>query len=91
MSFNPSPLYLEVVKVAVGDFFEDGAVLLLDDFADLVMQGGAAEKGGVVSSPRRENFAGSIDDGFHVMGACALILCLNVECRSLMFDFGIEA
>ena len=43
--------HLDLVEAAFCNLFEDGVVLLLDDFVDLVLQSRTVEERGVVGSP----------------------------------------
>jgi hypothetical protein len=78
-----------VVEGPLGDVFENAFVLLIDDLVDLVKQGGAVQELGVVRSSRRHNFTRFIDDGFDVLCTGALVLRLDMEHHTLVFDVGV--
>lgn len=74
-----------MVESPIGDVFKNTLMLFIDDFVDLVIQGGAVQELSVVRSSRRQNFARFIDDGFDILGDGPLVLRLDMEHHTLVF------
>lgn len=75
-----------MVEGPIGDVFENAHMLFVEDLCDGISQGGAVQETCVVCPAGCQNFSRSIDDGFHAVGARALILCLDVEHQTVVFD-----
>ena len=81
----------EAVVLAVGDLLDDGLVLVLHHLGDHLFEVRAVEEGGVEGLFGRQELARPVDQGFHVMGAQALVLGLDMELAPLVIEPGIEA
>lgn len=78
-----------MVEVPLGNVFKDVLMLFVDDLFDCVSQCGAVKEICVVCAPRGQDLPRPIDDGFNVMGARSLVLCLDKERQTIVFDGGV--
>lgn len=80
-----------MLEFPVTDILENGAMLVFHDLLDSVLEVRTAQKRGIESFARGEEFAGFVDERFDTAGARSDILRLDVEDRAHIFDLGVKA
>lgn len=86
MDMKPLVAGSEVVESSLGNVFKNVLMLLVDDLFDCISQRGAVQEICIVCSPRSKDLPRFINDGFDAMGTRPLVLCLDMEHQTIVFD-----